>query len=105
MDDVRGDEADITINSKTVKLSLKLNEEKKADIDDDNLNDIKIRLERISEGEVTLRLTKLAENQGAKGITGFFIFNEKAKGYGAGILGLLFILVFAFKMFRRKKRG
>jgi len=110
LDETRENEIDLTINSKTVKLTLRLNEEKEADIDDDKWNDIRIKLEKVLEGEATLKITKIqeAEKKGAKGITGFSAFSaykDSITSYGAGISGLLFILIFVFYMFKRKRRG
>ncbi len=106
LDEVRENEADITLNSKIVKLTLKLNEEKEADIDDDEGNDVKVKLQGLLDGEATISIVKLLESEkGAKGITGFSVYKGAITSYGAGILGLLFILIFVFYMFKRKRRG
>lgn len=110
--DVLGlDNVEVTISSDPIKVSLKLNEEKTVDIDNDNVIDMKIKLEKILDGEATLKLTSFKAQAPAKGITGFSIYKNGLNGlknymdYIIGVIGftiILFILVFFIRRDRNK---
>jgi len=106
VDNINEDTVNITINSKTVKISLKINEKKNIDIDDDKEDDLSVTFVSINDGELTLKLTKLKiEENSAKDITGFAVFKDGLKNYGLGVLGLLFILFLIRFLVKRKTKG
>ena len=117
LDDIKTDFVDITVNSKTVKLTLKLNEEKLVDVGEKD--QLKIKLEKISSDEVSLKISKFVDasfkanaDSSGKLITGKFFTNlgglgeysDEIKNYGLGLLGLILIIfVFRWGIRRNKK--
>ncbi len=106
LDNIQEDSVDITINSETVKLTLKLNEEQIVDLEEKSK--LKIKLESISNDEVNIKISKTITSSEAssdgKLITGFSVYTEGIKNYGLGAIGLILILLLFRWGIKRKSK-